>query len=97
MNCNTLGLIYGYHYFTRGGEFFVLIPFSPDDNIWFPDSTTILEISDEMAFIFRLSNGDEKIIGGFNIRATLIDNDFPVDATTRINIQENGITGGTFF
>jgi hypothetical protein len=95
--CNNEGLIDGYHYFTQGGEFFVLIPFSPEDNTWSPDLTPILEVSDEMGFLLRLSNGEEKRIGGFNIRATLIDNDFPVNATTRINIRETGISGGTFF
>jgi len=95
--CNNNGLIDGYHYFTQGGQFFVLIPFSTDDNTWTPDLNEILTISDDMAFLFRLPNGDEQIIGGFNIRTTLIENDFPVNATVRVNIRENGIDGGTSF
>jgi hypothetical protein len=95
--CNNIRLIDGYHYFTQGGVFFVLIPFSTDDNSWTPDLNLILDISDEMAFLFRLPNGAEQMIGGFNLRTTLIDNDFPVHATTRINIRENGIDGGTSF
>ena len=95
--CDNIGLIDGYHYFTQGGTFFVLVPFSADDNTWTPDLNLILDISDEMAFLFRLPDGSEQMIGGFNIRTTLINNDFPGHATTRINIRDNKIDGGTFF
>ena len=71
--------------------------FSTDDNTWEPDLNEVLNISDEMAFLFRLPNGDEQIIDGFNIRTTLIENDFPVNATLKINIRENRIDGGISF
>lgn len=95
--CNNSGLIDGYHYFTQGGEFFVLIPFAQDDNIWTPDLNEVLAISDDMAFLFRLPSGEEQMIGGFNLRTTLLENDFPVNATVTVNIRQNRIDGGTSF
>ncbi len=97
ISCGNEGLIDGYHYFTQQGEFFVQIPFSPDNNNWELNLDDILAISDDMAFLFRLPDGTEQMIGGFNVRITLIDNEIPIAATTRIILRDNDIEGGTTF
>lgn len=97
LGCNIVGLIDGYHYFTKQGDFFVEIPFRPDDNSWNPDLNEILEISDTMAFLFRLPDGTEEMIGGLNIRLTFVENEFPVNALTTIIMTYDGIEGGTTF
>jgi hypothetical protein len=90
-------LIDGFHYFIQQGEEFVQIPFSPTNQVWSPDLTEVLGISDTMAFVFRLPDGTEQRIGGFNLRSTLVENEIPVNALTTIFIREDGIEGGTTF
>ena len=97
ISCGNAGLIDGYHYFTRQGEFFVQIPFTPESNIWRPNLDDVLAISDEMAFLFRLPDGTEEMIGGFNLRITLINNEIPIAALTQIIIRQDRIEGGTTF
>ena len=97
ISCGNEGLIDGYHYFTQNGEFFVRIPFSSTNNIWSPNLDDVLAISDNMAFMLRLPDGSEEMIGGFNIRTTLIDNEVPVNAVVRMYIRDSGIEGGTIF
>lgn len=96
-DCGNAGLIDGYHYFTRSGEFFVSIPFSPDNNIWSPNLEDVLAISDDMMFMLRLPDGSETLIGGFDLRVTLIDNPAPVNAIVQIFIRDNEIEGNTIF
>lgn len=97
LGCGDDGLINGYHYFSQNGELFVKIPFSPDNNVWTPDLNEVLAISDDMEFMLKLPDGTEEIIGGFNLRITLIENDFPVNALVKIFLRDSGIEGGTTF
>ena len=97
ISCGNDGLIDGFHYFIKAGEEFVQIPFSQTNNTWFPNLNDILEISDTMAFVFRLPDGTEKRIGGFNLRTTFVENEVPIHAETRIFIRDDTIEGGTFF
>ena len=96
-NCGDDGLINGYHYYSKNGETFVSIPFSPENSLWIPNLEDVLAISDDMMFMLRLPDGSETILGGFNLRITLIDNPYPINALLRINIRDNEIEGNTTF
>ena len=50
-----------------------------------------------MMFMFRLPDGSETLLGGFNLRITLIENPAPVNALLQIYIRENIIEGNTIF
>lgn len=96
-DCGNDGLIDGFHYFTTNGEFFVSIPFAPDNNSWTPNLEDVIAISDDMMFMLRLPDGSETLIGGFDLRITLVDNPAPVNAIVRIYIRDNDIEGNTSF
>ena len=96
-NCGDEGFIDGYHYFSKNGETFVSIPFSEDNSIWTPNLEDVLAISDDMMFMLRLPNGSETLLGGFNLRITLIENPAPVNALLQIYIRDNNIEGNTIF
>lgn len=97
--CTNEGLQNGFHYFNDDDALFVLVPFfdGAENGIWNPDLDRVLEISDNLGFVLRLSNGEEGMIGGFNLRATFVDNPIPLNTLTRINIRDVGIDGRTIF
>jgi hypothetical protein len=97
LQCPNDGLQNGFHYFTDDDEFFVLVASFEEDVIWQPDLDQVLEISDNIGFLLRLSNGTEGMIGGFNLRATFIDNPIPLNTLTKIFIRDEGIDGETIF
>ena len=97
LQCPSDGLQNGFHYFTDDDEFFVLVSSFEDNIVWQPNLEQVLDISDNIGFLLRLPDGTEGMIGGFNLRATFIDNPIPLNTLTRIFIRDEGINGETIF
>ncbi len=95
-NCNE-GFIDGFHYYFFNSQYFVDVPFSEESNLWNPDLSSIIELSDEFTLLFQLPNGVEKEIKGFDLRKVLIENPSPVNARIEIRIEDNGINSSIIF